>query len=276
MADKANAIKNDLNRRAREVGIFDQELTLQDLAAVRSFYGFTCLNPECGKKPATSIDHVIPLSEGGQNTIDNLQLLCTNCNKQKGARVEDYRKGNVVPADYVAPESDRFETQEKTRRNKVDWSALRLEYVTGNMSIRDLAARDGIPESTLFYQATEIGDWNKQRIEFRSKVVALSEQAIAEKEVSARSLTFDLGVEIVQDWRRNIKRNTTAAEVTGILKVLLAMQGQAAERVEHVESEQSDAELFNRITRAFDPGEEERGYTPVGDSGEESGAGWSD
>jgi hypothetical protein len=32
MADKAHAIRNDLNRRAREVGIFDQELTLADLS----------------------------------------------------------------------------------------------------------------------------------------------------------------------------------------------------------------------------------------------------
>jgi hypothetical protein len=128
----------------------------------------------------------------------------------------------------------------------------------------------------LRYQSTESGDWNQQREEHRNKVVTLSEQAIAEKEVKARSLTFDLGVEIVQDWRRNIKRNTTAAEVTGILKVLLAMQGQAGERVEHVEANVSDAELYNRIVGAFDAGEEETGYTPLGDSGEEYSAGWSD
>jgi hypothetical protein len=104
----------------------------------------------------------------------------------------------------------------------------------------------------------------------------LSQQAIAEKEVKARSLTFDLGVEIVQDWRRNIKRNTTAAEVTGILKVLLAMQGQAGERVEHVEANVSDAELYNRIVGAFDAGEETGNPTYSADSGEETSAGWTD
>jgi hypothetical protein len=102
MADSPHAIRVSLNRRAREVGIFDQELSMEELAAVRAFYDFTCL--KCGKKPATSIDHVIPLSEGGQNTIDNLQLLCTNCNKAKGKKEGDYRKGRIVPADYVAPE----------------------------------------------------------------------------------------------------------------------------------------------------------------------------
>jgi hypothetical protein len=99
MADKANAIKNDLNRRAREVGIFDQELTLADLAAVRAFYGWTCL--KCGKERATSIDHVKALSVDGQNTIDNLQLLCTNCNKAKGRKEEDYRKGRILTPELV-------------------------------------------------------------------------------------------------------------------------------------------------------------------------------
>jgi hypothetical protein len=109
MADKANAIKNDLNRRAREVGIFDQELTLADLAAVRLFYGFTCL--KCGKKPATSIDHVKALIEGGQNTVENLQLLCTNDNKAKGKKEEDYRKGRIVTPEFVLANSS-YESEE--------------------------------------------------------------------------------------------------------------------------------------------------------------------
>lgn len=272
MADKANAIKNDLNRRAREVGIFNQELTLDDLAAVRAFYDFTCL--KCGKNPATSIDHVIPLIHGGQNTRANLQLLDTDCNKAKGDSDTDYRNGRICPDDFTAPNAQ--EKPQNKRRNKVDWNALRLEYVTGNMSLRDLAERDGIAESTLFYQSTEIGDWSKQREEFRSKVGALSEQALAEKEVKARELAFDLGVEIVNDWRRNIKRTTTAAEVTGILKVLLALQGNPTDRIEHVDAEQSEAAVLARIHRAFDAGEEETSYTRLGDFGEDSGAGWSD
>jgi hypothetical protein len=271
MASRENAIKNNLNDRARKVGQFD-ELTTQDIDALIAFYDYSCL--QCGEKPASSVDHVKPLSKGGTNTRDNLQLLCTNHNKAKGDEEIDYRNGKVCPADFVAPTAQ--EKPQNKRGNKVDWNAVRLQYVTGNMSLRDLAEIEGIPFSTLRYQSTESGDWNQQREEHRNKVVTLSEQAIAEKEVKARSLTFDLGVEIVQDWRRNIKRNTTAAEVTGILKLLLAMQGQAGERVEHVEANVSDAELYNRIVGAFDAGEEETGYTPLGDSGEEYSAGWSD
>jgi hypothetical protein len=73
---------------------------MEELAAVRAFYDFTCL--KCGKKPATSIDHVKALKEGGQNTLDNLQLLCNPCNRTKGKKEEDYRKGRILTPELVS------------------------------------------------------------------------------------------------------------------------------------------------------------------------------
>ena len=46
----------------------------------------------CGQSPATDpscvlhVDHVIPYSQGGGSEIDNLQVLCANCNLGKGDR----------------------------------------------------------------------------------------------------------------------------------------------------------------------------------------------
>ncbi len=36
--------------------------------------------------PATEVDHIVPLAEGGSNTVDNLQPLCKSCHSRKTAR----------------------------------------------------------------------------------------------------------------------------------------------------------------------------------------------
>lgn len=50
----------------------------------------------CGKKKKLTIDHVVPLSLGGDNTINNIQPLCLSCNSRKGANIIDYRKNGSV------------------------------------------------------------------------------------------------------------------------------------------------------------------------------------
>lgn len=51
-------------------------------------YDYKCL--ACGSLDIT-VDHVVPLSQGGSNTIDNLQPLCQSCNSKKGIQIIDYR-----------------------------------------------------------------------------------------------------------------------------------------------------------------------------------------
>lgn len=45
----------------------------------------------CGEQKPLTVDHVIPLSKGGTNNIDNIQPLCKSCNSKKWQQSTDYR-----------------------------------------------------------------------------------------------------------------------------------------------------------------------------------------
>jgi len=50
----------------------------------------SCLR--CGSDEDLTIDHVTPVSAGGENTHDNLQVLCRICNSKKSDYPADYRE----------------------------------------------------------------------------------------------------------------------------------------------------------------------------------------
>jgi 5-methylcytosine-specific restriction endonuclease McrA len=37
----------------------------------------------CSSKSELQIDHIVPISKGGANSIDNVQILCRPCNRKK-------------------------------------------------------------------------------------------------------------------------------------------------------------------------------------------------
>jgi 5-methylcytosine-specific restriction endonuclease McrA len=85
------AVKNVRRRRYQtERGSF----TWTQWVALCEYYNHRCLC--CGRTfEKLSPDHVIPLSLGGGNTIDNIQPLCFPCNRNKGAKVIDYRPAST-------------------------------------------------------------------------------------------------------------------------------------------------------------------------------------
>jgi 5-methylcytosine-specific restriction endonuclease McrA len=54
-------------------------------AAVMERDGFRCVR--CGATSPLAVDHIFPWSRGGEDTLDNLQVLCKPCNSAKGAKV---------------------------------------------------------------------------------------------------------------------------------------------------------------------------------------------
>lgn len=52
-------------------------------------YGNKCLC--CNDVCKLTQDHIVPVSRGGSNTIENIQPLCITCNFKKGTKTIDYR-----------------------------------------------------------------------------------------------------------------------------------------------------------------------------------------
>jgi hypothetical protein len=175
MASREAAIKNNLNDRARKVGQFD-ELTTQDIDALIAFYDFTCLYPGCNVKPATSVDHVKPLSKGGTNTYDNLQLLCVNHNKAKGDEEIDYREGKVFTGENI----------QGTRKNKRhNWYVIKQDYITSQSSLRELAEKYGT-ELVAIGERSSAENWVEEREQFCNRITTETTNALAKEQVATR------------------------------------------------------------------------------------------
>jgi 5-methylcytosine-specific restriction endonuclease McrA len=76
-------------RRALAFGYEGEHFTLEEWLALVDFYGGRCLR--CSTREKLSVDHIVPLSLGGSNDIDNIQPLCEGCNGEKGLDSTDYR-----------------------------------------------------------------------------------------------------------------------------------------------------------------------------------------
>ncbi len=79
------------NRRARKAkngGSF----TEAEWQALKAHHHFRCLC--CHKEEPRvklTVDHVVPVTQGGSNDIRNIQPLCLKCNLSKGTQTIDYR-----------------------------------------------------------------------------------------------------------------------------------------------------------------------------------------
>ncbi len=64
--------------------------TKQEWDVLKAQYNWTCL---CCKKSDVKLtkDHIIPVSKGGSDNIQNIQPLCTSCNSRKNVKIIDYQ-----------------------------------------------------------------------------------------------------------------------------------------------------------------------------------------
>lgn len=72
-------------RVTKSLGVY----TAEQWDKICNFYGNMCLR--CGNNTNITVDHVVPLSSGGTNSVSNLQPLCRSCNAKKHTNTADYR-----------------------------------------------------------------------------------------------------------------------------------------------------------------------------------------
>ena len=89
-ADKYRA--HTANRHARSMAA-EGTFTDEQFTELCKQYDNRCLR--CREVKKLAADHIVPLSKGGSNYIDNIQPLCKSCNSKKGTRTIDYRTNPI-------------------------------------------------------------------------------------------------------------------------------------------------------------------------------------
>lgn len=91
---RAHAIQKYTNKRRLLVKKSKEHYSNAEWINLKKEFKNICLS--CGRSEPEvklSVDHVVPLSKGGTNSIANIQPLCVSCNCKKNARTIDYRVG---------------------------------------------------------------------------------------------------------------------------------------------------------------------------------------
>lgn len=68
------------------------------------------------------------------------------------------------------------------RKTDTDWNALRLEYINGTLSLRDLARKHGLSESTVGNRAVR-HKWEQDRERLRTEANIISQEKLTEDRI---------------------------------------------------------------------------------------------
>lgn len=75
------AKKNYIKIRRTQYSVLQPQLVL---ALIERGVPYICVHPGCNQTTNLTIDHIVPLSRGGTDELDNLQFMCKSHNSSKG------------------------------------------------------------------------------------------------------------------------------------------------------------------------------------------------
>lgn len=84
--DKAKAISQ--RRRANKCSVEINDFTADQWTQLKEKYNYQCVYCGCVSNKLT-MDHIIPISRGGNHTLENILPACQQCNSKKGARTPE-------------------------------------------------------------------------------------------------------------------------------------------------------------------------------------------
>lgn len=88
---KLSKAKDRHRRRSMQSKLIN-DLTVQEKNIILFLQNYKCINcNEYFDKFKPTIDHIMPLINGGGLSKNNVQMLCLSCNSMKGAKEIDYR-----------------------------------------------------------------------------------------------------------------------------------------------------------------------------------------
>lgn len=87
----------DVRRRQLETNCIQNIKTWHwEFIKYLSDYKCLCCSTKESEENVLTVDHIIPLSKGGNDTYDNVQPLCKSCNSKKHTSIIDFRTENIL------------------------------------------------------------------------------------------------------------------------------------------------------------------------------------
>ncbi len=99
--ERVKQFKADNGRKRRAARHASRgNFTAKEFEKLCESYGNKCLR--CGSMSVVlEADHVVPLTRGGSDAIDNIQPLCGTCNRSKFVKTTDYRVSSLPDPQYL-------------------------------------------------------------------------------------------------------------------------------------------------------------------------------